>query len=55
MALKNQSINFCLFIWKKRAAVYTTTALNFTNIFVVILLTIIHTLVNTPLGAFQQP
>ena len=46
---------FFLFICKKRAAVYTTTAPNNANLFIVILPTIIHTLINTPLGAFQQP
>ena len=48
-------IKYSLFICKKRAAVYTTTALKVPNFFVIFLPTIIHTLVNTPRGAFQQP
>lgn len=42
------------FIWKERAAVYTTTALKFANLFIKKFPTVTNTVFNTPQGAFQQ-
>lgn len=52
MALKIDMIKMCKIIWKQRAAVYTTTALYFANLFIVNLLTILNTLFNTPKVAY---
>ncbi len=48
-------INLSNFIWKERAAVYTTTALKVANIFIKNFLTVTNTFFNTPKVAFQQP
>ena len=39
-------------VWKKRAAVYTTTASNDANLFIKNLLTLTNTLFNTPKVAY---
>ena len=52
MALKIDMIKMCKIIWKQRAAVYTTTAPYFANLFIKNLPTILNTIFNTPKVAY---
>lgn len=52
MELKSLVIKSEIKIWKKRAAVYTTTAPNHANLFIKNLLTLTNTIFNTPKVAY---
>ena len=52
MALISWDIKSVTFFWKKRAAVYTTTAPNDANLFIKNLLTLTNTFFNTPKVAY---
>lgn len=52
MTLKNNVTKSEINVWKKRAAVYTTTASNDANLFIKNLLTLTNTIFNTPKVAY---
>lgn len=52
MELKIYSIKSWINVWKEKAAVYTTTALNNANLFINNLLTLTNTIFNTQKVAY---
>ena len=52
MTLKSSVTKSGRNIWKEKAAVYTTTALNNANLFIKNLLTLTNTIFNTPKVAY---